>query len=198
VKPQENILQLLGLPDQFGAVLLVLSLILTLSPYLAGHDFGVLKIPNFSGSTRKNLKIIGPISLLLAVSLHIKFYNPISPGPPQPPSQLPAELIPDWRAIGGGWTGPDENGMVHGKTASFDGDALYLFKNTYSDFWFSAAAQALNREASLAVRMSDDGKTGIWSFSFQAEAKAAILACGSLSESEEITPSLRFSKQTTP
>ncbi|MCI0549682.1 MAG: protein kinase, partial [Anaerolineae bacterium] len=70
------------------------------------------------------------------------------------------ELIPDWEAIGGGWTGPDENGIVHGKTAAFDGDALYLFKNTYSDFTFSATVQPLNREASLAIRMSDDGKNG--------------------------------------
>jgi hypothetical protein len=71
-----------------------------------------------------------------------------------------AELVPDWEEIGGSWTGPDQNGLIHGKTASFDGDALYLFKNKYSDFTFSVAVQALTREASLAVRMSDDGRNG--------------------------------------
>ena len=78
-----------------------------------------------------------------------------------PPTISPtSELVPDWETIGGSWTGPDENGLISGKTASFDGDALYLFKNTYTDFTFSAAVQALTREASLAFRMSDDGKNG--------------------------------------
>jgi hypothetical protein len=90
--------------------------------------------------------------------------NPIIPPTgtmqsPQPTIQPTNELVPDWEVIGGSWIGPDENGLVYGKTASFDGDALYLFKNTYSDFTFSATVQALTREASLAIRMSDDGKT---------------------------------------
>jgi hypothetical protein len=63
---KESILQLLDLPPEFVGVLLLLSLILTLAPYLAGHDFGVLKIPSFSDSSKKRLRIIGPISLLLA------------------------------------------------------------------------------------------------------------------------------------
>ena len=91
--------------------------------------------------------------------------NPITPPTgtmqsPQPTIQPTNELVPDWEVIGGSWIGPDENGLVYGKTASFDGDALYLFKNTYSDFTFSATVQALTREASLAIRMSDDGKNG--------------------------------------
>jgi hypothetical protein len=80
--------------------------------------------------------------------------------PVQLTSSLTEALVPDWEAIGGSWTGPDEKGLIYGKTSSFDGDALYLFKNSYSDFTYSAAVQALTREASLAVRMSDDGKNG--------------------------------------
>jgi serine/threonine protein kinase len=87
--------------------------------------------------------------------------SPPAVTPTSPPTASPtAELVPDWEAIGGNWTGPDENGLIYGKTASFDGDALYLFKNIYTDFTFSVAVQALTREASLAIRMSDDGKNG--------------------------------------
>ncbi|MBE0683465.1 MAG: protein kinase [Anaerolineales bacterium] len=76
------------------------------------------------------------------------------------PIQPTNELVPDWEAIGGSWTGPDNDGLIYGRTASFDGDALYLFKEKYSDFTFAANVQALTREASLAIRMSDDGKNG--------------------------------------
>lgn len=81
--------------------------------------------------------------------------------PTIPPTIPPAgELPPDWQAVGGAWSGPDAEGVIHGVAAAFDGDALYLYKDSYSDFWFSSHVQPLNREASLAVRMSGDGKNG--------------------------------------
>jgi hypothetical protein len=70
---KDNILQLLGLPSEFGILLLILSLILTLAPYLAGNDFGLMKIPNFDDSIKRKLKYIGPLSLLLVFSLHFNY-----------------------------------------------------------------------------------------------------------------------------
>jgi hypothetical protein len=72
---RENVLDLVGLPSEFGHVLLVLSLVLALAPFFSGHDFGILKIPNFTDNAKKILKIIGPISLLVAIGLHIKFFE---------------------------------------------------------------------------------------------------------------------------
>jgi serine/threonine protein kinase len=111
--------------------------------------------------------IIAAVSLV-SLSIGLNFINQDHPIiPPSKTMQSPQltalptnDLVPDWQVIGGSWTGPDENGLIHGKTASFDGDALYLFKNAYSDFTLSATVQPLTREASLAIRMSDDGKNG--------------------------------------
>jgi len=60
-----SLLKLLGLPSEFGLALLILSLILLLAPYFAGHDFGVFKIPPFKYVVKKKLKIIGPILFIL-------------------------------------------------------------------------------------------------------------------------------------
>jgi hypothetical protein len=65
------------IPQAFGAVLLSLSLILTLAPYFAGHDFGIFKIPSFREPTNRRLKFGGPIALALAIVLHL----PIPTGP---------------------------------------------------------------------------------------------------------------------
>src|SRR5262249_5640476 len=58
------------LPEQFGYVLLLLALALVLSPYLAGADFGVIKIPQFKPTTTRRLRGFGPIVLLATVLLH--------------------------------------------------------------------------------------------------------------------------------
>lgn len=61
------------LPQEFGALLLSLALILTLAPYLSGHDFGIFKIPDFGVSARNNLKWIGPALLVTGIIIHIPF-----------------------------------------------------------------------------------------------------------------------------
>lgn len=108
--------------------------------------------------------VIGIVGFLAVSVIGISLFNqkPANNLPlgSQPTASPVNELVPDWSAIGGSWSGPDEKGIVHGKAAAFDGDSLYLFKNSYTDFWFSVKAQAVNREASLAIRMSDDGKNG--------------------------------------
>src|SRR6266566_1134624 len=92
-----SILTSLGLPQDFGKVLLVLSLTLLLAPYLAGTDFGVVKIPAFSDAIQRRLKIFGPILFVLVVLIHV----PIVPG-----KKLSASLSGRWC---GAW---DEAGVT--------------------------------------------------------------------------------------
>lgn len=77
-----SILTFLGLPGQFGVTLLLFTFILFLAPYLAGLDFGVLRIPDFSEGARRKLKWIGPLTLLVAIFLHIPFLTLAQPEPP--------------------------------------------------------------------------------------------------------------------
>jgi len=66
-----SIIKLLGLPETFAVVLLTFSFILALAPYFSGADFGLFKIPQFTDSARKKLKIIGPIIFLALVTLFV-------------------------------------------------------------------------------------------------------------------------------
>lgn len=68
-----GIFQLLHLPDSFTGILLVLSLVFLLSPYLAGADFGFFKVPTFSSNANKRLKIAGPFILLCVLSCFVPF-----------------------------------------------------------------------------------------------------------------------------
>lgn len=61
------------LPQTFGALFLSFALILTLAPYLFGHDFGIFKIPDLGPSMRQRLKWIGPSVLILGILIHIPF-----------------------------------------------------------------------------------------------------------------------------
>jgi hypothetical protein len=84
---KSSLFKISGLPDPFGVVLLVFSLILLLAPYFSGTDFGLFKIPIVSQSAKKLLKIIGP---LLFVSC-ILFFLPIFPKNQQEPSASSAD-----------------------------------------------------------------------------------------------------------
>jgi hypothetical protein len=59
-----SIITWLGLPEAFISILLSLGLILILSPYLAGTDFGIFKVPDLNAQSRKILKWLGPVFLL--------------------------------------------------------------------------------------------------------------------------------------
>jgi hypothetical protein len=76
---KKSVLDLLGLPSQFGYTLLIIGLILALAPYFSSYDFGVLKIPDFTDRTKKILRIIGPMSFLIAISFHLRLYDPNRP-----------------------------------------------------------------------------------------------------------------------
>jgi hypothetical protein len=71
LKDKISIIKFLGLPDAFTAVLLTIGLILSLAPYFSGADFGLFKIPQFTDSARKKLKIIGPVIFLVLVMLFL-------------------------------------------------------------------------------------------------------------------------------
>ena len=66
-----SIIKLLGLPEAFAVVLLILSLILALAPYLPGKDFGIIKIPDFTPNTQNKLKLTGPIIFLVSLMLFL-------------------------------------------------------------------------------------------------------------------------------
>lgn len=61
------------LPQEFGILLLTLALVLAVAPYLFGHDFGVIRVPDFGESMRQRLKWVGPVLLIVAVLIHIPF-----------------------------------------------------------------------------------------------------------------------------
>lgn len=81
MEDKTSIIKWMGLPEPFAIVLLILSLIFALAPYLPGKDFGVLKIPQFTPSTRKILKIIGPIVFLTSVMLFVPLIAQSTPPP---------------------------------------------------------------------------------------------------------------------
>lgn len=66
-----SIIKLLGLPETFAVVLLTFSFILVLAPYFSGADFGLFKIPQFTDSARKKLKMVGPVIFLVLVILFV-------------------------------------------------------------------------------------------------------------------------------
>jgi hypothetical protein len=66
-----SLFKILGLPDSFGVVLLSFSLILLLSPYFSGADFGLFKIPTFGPPAKRWLRVIGPIIFGLVVLFFI-------------------------------------------------------------------------------------------------------------------------------
>jgi hypothetical protein len=71
LEERASIVKLLGLPETFAVVLLTFSFILALAPYFSGADFGLFKIPQFTDSAQKKLKIIGPIIFLVMITLFI-------------------------------------------------------------------------------------------------------------------------------
>jgi hypothetical protein len=86
----ESVLQWLGLPEQFGATLLIVCLVLSIAPYFSGADFGILKLPSFKPVIRRNLRFAGPIALAVAIFLHIPFFQDQSGlDPREPPPSVP-------------------------------------------------------------------------------------------------------------
>jgi hypothetical protein len=106
-----SLFKLVGLPDTFSSLLLVIALILSLAPYFSGADFGVLKVPNFDDSFRKRLKVVGPALLILVIFMFL----PIVP-PPRPPNEVynpqDGTQVPASVCIGDG-NCPDNNAIIY-------------------------------------------------------------------------------------
>lgn len=73
---KKSTIETLGIPQEFGSMLLAVSLILLLMPYFFGRDFGVVKIPDCNARLRSRLKILGPIFLILCVTLFVRIWSP--------------------------------------------------------------------------------------------------------------------------
>lgn len=71
----KSTLQVIGIPEKFGLVLLTFALILAISPYMGGTDFGIFKVPGFSPKVARALCFLGPILLLVAVLLFVPFWK---------------------------------------------------------------------------------------------------------------------------
>lgn len=72
---KRSTLTVLGLPKEFGVILLVFALILTISPYLGGVDLGIFKVPKFTGNLTWVLYFLGPILLLLFCLLFLPYWK---------------------------------------------------------------------------------------------------------------------------
>jgi hypothetical protein len=88
IKP-ESALQHIGSPPEFGVVLLLVTFALAVTPYLAGADFGAVKIPTFEKQPRlkKRLRFLGPLALALVLILHAPLF-------PQDPPPVTASVAP--------------------------------------------------------------------------------------------------------
>ena len=82
-----SLLDYVGLPGEFGLTILLLSLVIFVAPFLAGSDFGFLKVPAFSEKATRRMYFIGPAMMVAAVSIHI----PILEDTKAPTIQLPLE-----------------------------------------------------------------------------------------------------------
>jgi hypothetical protein len=75
----KSVVDVTGLPEEFATTLLLLSLIITLAPWLSGMDFGIFKIPQFSSKRLFLFRVIGPICLLVAVAIHLPVFKTAEP-----------------------------------------------------------------------------------------------------------------------
>jgi hypothetical protein len=65
-----SLFQLSHLPETFGLTVLLIALTLLLTPYLAGVDLGVVKMPQMSGAANRVLRWVGPFLMLAAVGAY--------------------------------------------------------------------------------------------------------------------------------
>jgi hypothetical protein len=64
----------LGLPGHIGEIFFLISLALTLAPYFPGMDFGALKVPALPDGSRKTLKLVAPIALVVTTLSFFPFW----------------------------------------------------------------------------------------------------------------------------
>lgn len=94
VGERQSIATALGIPDGFGAILLAIPLVLCIAAFfapLAGHDFGLIRVPDLSPEARRKLRVVGPVAFLCAVLIYVPILplSRLSPVAGTPPPQTP-------------------------------------------------------------------------------------------------------------
>ncbi len=84
MEKSRSIIQVFGIPDSFGLIILLFTFILCIATYFPGSDFGIFKIPWFNLAFRRRLRWIAPILFLFGIGLHIHIF---------PAHHLPGEKI---------------------------------------------------------------------------------------------------------
>jgi hypothetical protein len=78
-----SLVRFLALPESFTSTLLILATIAALVPYLPPEaEFGPIKVPALPPRTRRRLRRLGPVLLLLALGLFIPIWPAEKPQPP--------------------------------------------------------------------------------------------------------------------
>ncbi|NEQ42879.1 MAG: hypothetical protein F6K00_04680 [Leptolyngbya sp. SIOISBB] len=72
---RKSLYKIIGLPNDFGVILLTFGLILLLSPYLSGFDFGIFQIPKLDPKMQQNLRILGPIIFAGLIFLFVPIWK---------------------------------------------------------------------------------------------------------------------------
>jgi hypothetical protein len=71
---KRSTLEVLGIPKEFGVVLLTLALILVITPYLGGIDLGIFKVPDLPPHATSILHYLGPVLLILFSLLFLPYW----------------------------------------------------------------------------------------------------------------------------
>ena len=72
---RQGVYECLGIPDSLSTAFVLLTLIVALIPYAAGHDFGVIKIPDMPKRVQRYCKFVGPILLAIALGAFLPIWR---------------------------------------------------------------------------------------------------------------------------
>lgn len=72
---RKSTLNLLHIPEEFGLLLLTLTLILAISPLIGDTDLGIFKIPKFSQQVTSILIYLGPVLFVISIILHMPLWQ---------------------------------------------------------------------------------------------------------------------------
>lgn len=75
---KKSTLALVGIPKEFGLLLLTIALILAISPYMGGADLGIFKVPLLSPRATSALRYLGPVLVVLFSVLFMPLWQPRS------------------------------------------------------------------------------------------------------------------------
>jgi hypothetical protein len=67
--------ELIGLPKEFGVILLTFGFILLVSPFMSGSDFGIFQVPQFNQGIQKTLRVAGPTVFAILVLLFVPIWK---------------------------------------------------------------------------------------------------------------------------